>query len=344
MHKGIKYYLLIFCCILAFYNINAQNTTSDSLMNKVEKISYQLFYRDFDTTFIKSYDNKINVHLLAGNKYSFFQVRDGINQSQLYYRPQLGLTFGAGISHKWFSFDLSFSSWINEETELLNSDMLDFQGRLFSGKQYIEATLQYYYGYKLSSISSYYDNIQSDFKAREDMRSIHINLQYLFAFNYTKFSIKAPYVFNQVQEKSAGSPVAGAAFTLYVVDADSTIVPNNIESEFEAELHLRDFNNIGISVNFGYMYTFVVKKSFYYNIGFIPGLDLNKGDYYTDKRNRMSPNFSFRARFMNALGYSGPKYYAGTYFIGNAFSARIDRKLKANIGYTKVGIVLGYRF
>ncbi len=343
--KKIIYQLFLSIILLFVFNtIEAQNSSTDSLMHKFETIRKQLFYKNFDTTYIKSYSHKLNIHLLADNKFSFFQVNDKNLGTNLYYRPELGISLGGGLAYKWFAFNLTFSSWTEEKSEITSSDLFDFQIRMHSSKQYIEATLQYYYGYKLSAVSSHYSNISDEFKAREDMRSIHLNLQYLFAFNYSKFSLKAPFIFNETQQKSAGSVVTGAAFTMYVFDADSSIVPNSISDSFDSKLQLRDFNSVGISVNLGYMYSFVAKKQFFYTIGIIPGLDLNTGDYFVNSRLTMDPNLSFRVKLMNSLGYNGDKIYTGIQFIGNAFSVRLDKKLKANIGYGKLGFIFGYRF
>lgn len=339
------FYTISVTIVFLFFSSGMKGQSkSDSIFQTIEQLGKEYFYRSMDTNYIKSYDHKLNIHLLASNKFNFFQIRDKGTSSQLFYRPETGLIFGAGITHKWFSLDISFSSGIKENTALTSSDFLDFQGRVFGRKQFIEATLQYYYGYNLSSISSYYEETSEDFKARDDMRSIHINLQYLFVFNFTKFSIKAPYVYSQAQRKSAGSPVAGAAFTMYVFDADSSIVPESIGMNFDEDLHLRDLNNIGITLNFGYMHSFVVFKRLYYNIGLIPGLDLNKGDFLTTERHKMDPNLSFRVKVMNSFGYNGPKFYMGAQFIGNVFSARLSKNSQANIGYTKISVVSGYRF
>ncbi len=62
--------------------------------------------------------------------------------------------------------------------------------------------IQYYYGYyiaKQSGISQTLSDIQ---KQRNDIRKINLGLQWLYAFNYERFSMKAPFVFNETQNWS----------------------------------------------------------------------------------------------------------------------------------------------
>jgi hypothetical protein len=53
------------------------------------------------------------------------------------------------------------------------------------------------------------EDIPAD-EIRDDIRSISTVLQYLFAFDYDKFSLKAPFIQNEIQRKSAGSLLIGS--------------------------------------------------------------------------------------------------------------------------------------
>jgi len=232
MKKRTKYlltFLFLFCGFIP--TTNAQILLADSLTHKVEEIGNWLLYRNHDTNYIQNYSDKVALKLILLNKYNYFKVKDQINHTSLHYRPVRDLSLGVGVSHKWFAFDLTFSLGLRNNSDFEDSKAFDFQGRIFSSKQYISTTLQYYYGYKLSGSSGFDQPISETPKNREDIRTINFGIQYLYAFNYDKFSLKAPFVFNEVQRKSAGSFIGGAGFNIYIMDADS--------SKIKVELRLK---------------------------------------------------------------------------------------------------------
>ncbi len=166
----------------------------------------------------------------------------------------------------------------------------------------------------------------------------------MFATNYTKFSIKAPFVQNEGQRKSAGSPIIGASFNMFVMDADSSIVPNEVSDFFEPNLHLTDLNILSVSASFGYMYSFVYKKRFFLTLSLIPGLNINAGDYYTDNRNYNSASINLKLNSLNAIGYNSMKFFTGFQFFADAYFSRLEKKLSAEIGHGKFSFFVGYRF
>jgi hypothetical protein len=166
----------------------------------------------------------------------------------------------------------------------------------------------------------------------------------MYSFNYTKFSLKAPFVFNEVQQKSAGSAIIGASFSMFVMDADSSIVPPEISTYFDPDLHLLDLNVLSVAVSLGYMYSFVFKEQFFLTISLIPGININSGDYFTKARNTIFPNFNLKLNTMNAIGYNGRKFFAGFNFLADGFFSRIDKKLTTEIGHGKSSFFVGYRF
>ena len=213
-----------------------------------------------------------------------------------------------------------------------------------SSKQLISFTLLYYQAYELSNLSGVNVDINEASKRREDIRTINVGLQYQYAFNYTKFSMKAPFIFNEVQIKSAGSPILGASFNMFTMDSDSSIIPEDASDFFVANANMDDLNVLSLSVSFGYMYTFVIKRHFFLTLSLMPGLSINGGDYNTASRNYLSPNLNFKLGSMNAIGYNGRRLYVGFNFITESLYVQLDKKLNARIGHGKGKFFIGYRF
>jgi len=331
-----------FTLILTSNEVNSQQ--ADSLFKKIENFGDYLLYRNHDTTYISNYGNKVAVKLVAVNKYNYFRIRDRINNTRLHYRPVRDVSLGVGVSYKWFALDITFALGLQNNSEFENTRSFDFQGSMYSSKQFISGTIQYYQAYKMANYSGVSEPINESSERREDIRTINFGLQYMYAFNYTKFSFKAPFVFNEVQRKSAGSPILGASFNMFVMDADSSIVPPEAYASFDPLLHMRDLNLLSLSVSLGYMYTFVYKRHFFLTLSIIPGLNINGGDFFTDARNYMSPAFNFKINTMNAIGYNSKKYFVGFNLLADSFYSRLGKKLSVEIGHGKFSFFVGYRF
>jgi len=323
---------------------HANGQQADTTKKGIEYISHFLLYRNHDTSYIKSYSEKVSVKIVAINKYNYFRVRDRINNTSIKYTPVRDVSLGLGVAYKWFALDITFALGLKNKAEFENTRSFDFQGSMFSSKQYITFTLQYYQAYKLNKMKGVDITLSEDLKRREDIRTINFGLQYMYAVNYTKFSIKAPFVQNEGQRKSAGSPIIGASFNMFVMNADSSIVPNEVSEYFESDLQLVDLNILSASVSFGYMYTFVYKKRVFLTLSLIPGLNINAGDYYTDTRNFNSPSINLKLNSLNAIGYNSSRFFTGFQFLADAYFTRLEKKLSAEIGHGKLSFFIGYRF
>ena len=349
MHFKLKQYFKVSIIIIGLFIVIppgkvVKAQVADSLMKRIEDFGDYLLYRNHDTTFISNYGNEVAVKLITVNKYNYFRIRDRMNKSRLRYRPVRDLSMGLGISYKWFALDLTLSLGLRKNSDFQNTRSFDFQGRLFSSKQYITATIQYYRGYKLGNVSGSDVEIKSASERRDDIRTINFGLQYMFAINYTKFSLKAPFVFNEVQRKSAGSAIIGASFSMFVMDADSSIIPPEVSGDFNSGLHMRNLNIMSLGISVGYMYSFVYKDHYFLTIGLIPGLNLNFGDSFTHSRNNIEPNIHIKINTMNAIGYNGRKFFGGFNYLGDAVFSHLGKKQSAEVGHGKFSIFIGYRF
>jgi hypothetical protein len=342
IHKSV--YLIVTLAFVILLPNDAKSQQADTTKKGIEYIGHYLLYRNHDTTYIKNYSDKISVKLVSMNKYNYFKIRDWNNKTSLKYRPVRDVSLGLGVSYKWFAVDLTLSLGLRNKSEFENTRSFDFQGSMFSSKQYVSFTIQYYQAYELNSIKGVDIMLNEEKKRREDIRTINIGIQYMFATNYTKFSIKAPFVQNEGQRKSAGSPIVGASFNMFVMDADSSIVPNEFSDSFNANLQIIDLNILSASASFGYMYSFVYKKRFFLTLSLIPGLNINAGDYYTDNRIFNSASINLKINSLNAIGYNSSRFFTGFQFFSDAYFSRLEKKLSAEIGHGKLGFFIGYRF
>jgi len=345
IHKDVL--IVFFISIIILSSIKTalgQSLHPDSLMLKVEQFGKYLLYRNHDTSYIANYSEKFALKLIGVNKFNYFKVRDSKANTSARYRPDRKLNLGLGFSYKWFAIDLAFNVGIGENSNFQNSKFLDIYATIFSSKQFISASYQYYYGYQMNKFKGLSDEEFPSTSIRDDIRTITFGLQYLFAFNYDKFSLKASFIHNEIQKKSAGSILLGASFNKYTMDADSSVIPTEVKGSFDEKLHLQDLNSTSVSLNFGYMYTFVWKKHFYITASLIPGLGLNLGDYRTEFREPYKTHLYIALKTMNSIGYNSARIFGGFQFSNDLYKTKIDKQLNVQTGHGKAKIFVGYRF
>ncbi len=145
--------LLVGLLLIMLLPDNAKSQEIDTTKKGLDYIGHYLLYRNHDTSYIKNYSHKISVKLVTINKYNYFKVRDRINKTSLKYIPVRDVSLGLGVSYKWFALDLTFALGLRKKSEFDNTRSFDFQGSMFSSKQYITFTIQYYQAYQLNSIN-----------------------------------------------------------------------------------------------------------------------------------------------------------------------------------------------
>jgi len=334
------FYLIIF--IIAIHDSCAQEEDKESKFF-IDNLIDQWFKRQQDSTYIENYTNELSLRLLGVTKQNSFLLKDRNTDAMIRYQPESKESAGLGITYKWFTLDVTFKLG-NSRHDVESSKAFDFQGRVFGLKQYVELAYKYYFGYEIRNAQNLSDVLPDSVTRRDDIRTSYLNLEYMYAFNYGKFSFKAPFFYNEIQKKSAGSFVAGASFVSYLLDGDKAILPEEAWSDFNPKLSFESLYLASLSLQFGYMYTLVIGGNFYITLGLIPGVALSAGDYQVDTREMIGLFPSLNIRTMNSMGYNARSIYVGLQFEGDVYSARIDKAANVGIAHSKGKIFFGYRF
>jgi len=342
--------IIVFVVVL-FQSICYSGKTQvlDSVDAVVDRFSHYLLYRDQDTNYIANFGNEFALKLVTMNKYNYFALFDTRKSNSIIYQPARDLYLGIGFAYKWLALDLTLGVGLSGTKEFDEQQSFDFQGRVYSSKHYFAGTLQYYRGYKLNR-SYQFDPAapvildSGETGLRKDIRTNNIELQYLYALNYTRFSLKAPFVLNEVQKKSAGSFIAGGAFSSFTMNGDSSIIPVRAEGLFNTEAQLNNLNILSLGINFGYMHTFVIGKNFFVTASLIPGIHYYSGDYSSPNIKSLNSSVNLKLISMNAFGYNGRRIFAGFNISYNGFLAKIIDGLYPQIGHGKLSLFVGYRF
>ncbi len=324
------------------FSCHGQVLNTDSLLQKTQETIDAILFRTHDTNYIKDYSEELALYGLSQIKLNNVGVFDRNNNNSLIYTPESRGFIGIGGSYKYLGLELALNidPFNNQKVE---DRFFDFQASIFTRKDFIEAVLQYYYGYRLVSVTSGLV-VPPREQFRDDMRTINLGLQFYHVFNYGKFSLRAPFLMTQHQKKSAGSLIGGANFVFFVLDGDSSIIPPSQDINFGQELQIQDLNVIGLATNWGYIHTFSWWKKFFLTLSIMPGISLNAGDYYSDQRNFISPHITFSTKTMNALGYNSRRLFGGFRFLGDVFAVRTEKRQNILISRGRFKFFAGWRF
>lgn len=324
------------------HTVRSQNV--DTLVQAIEHLSEYFLNRHQDTNYIGNYSDELAVKLQTLGKFNFLLLKDKSTNSSLRYIPVRDLRIGVGIAYKYFAFDINVGLGLDRNSKIKDYRSFDFRARLYTSKQYLNAFLQYYQGYQISNFDKYPIQKDNPNSIRNDVRSIHLGLQYMYAFNYPKFSLKAPFVFNETQKKTAGSFVIGANFNLLTLDGDSSLVPESLKSEFGNALQFQDLNNLSLGLSIGYMYTYVFKEHYFVTVSLIPGLIYNNGDYSNITRQPLPRQLNTRVKTMNSLGYNARRFFTGITFEAEGYWIKIADNQRTEITHGSAAVFVGYRF
>jgi len=335
--------ILLITSLISGSGLIAQ-TTPDSLLKTVEDLTYKVLHKDLDTNFIQSHEDEIALRILATNRANYISLRDKDLDASVRYRPNLRLSLGVGVSYKWLSVALSFDAGIIEGERVEEGRSVNLLASVFTAKHYLSALYNYELGYKQVKDLDTDIAIPNAAELRSDIRTLQFGLDYLYVFNYGKFSLKAPFALTQIQKKSAGSVVAGASFFINTLDADSSMVPVIDDIGFTNILNFTDLTTTHTTVSVGYFHTFVYKKHWYLTLSGIPSLSLVFGDYKVENRELIDFSFQFALNTLSSLGYNGRKFFSAIQLVGALQPISISSDARVDLAYTSLRALVGMRF
>ena len=320
-----------------------------------EKSNAQSFLlkNDYDTNYIYSATEKFTARLLSSVSYTDISFHDQNLNSTLSYSIHSKLRFGVGFNYSVFGVNLSFSPFNNSvaDTKYGETKSIDLRMNLYGRSVIFDLYLMSHQGFYLSNPMSIMEEWTDPeaYPLRPDIKVFSAGIVTQYIFNNKKFSLRATYVQNEWQKKSAGSFIVGVNFFYSHFDADSSFVPNDImDPDFLGGYRFIHSSSLNIGINGGYGYTFVLKQHFFLSAGLTFGPqfgysvlkseDLNQSD-------KAAGTLGLNGALRTGFGYNSKKVYAGIFFISEnlAHTTEVsDASSLMSVGIFKLNLV--YRF
>ncbi len=300
---------------------------------------------EYDPKYVDLMEDSLVLRFFTISKINSLMIRDANDENQFSLRPNENTNLGFGFNYRWIGLNLAFNfPFINNDDDIYgNSQSFNFLLYAYPRKFGLNLFLQSIEGYYAENMGEFDPNYDSPtIYQRPDIRTGALGGSFFYIFNHKKFSYRSVNVQNEVQKKSAGSFFLGGAISFIGVSADSSIVPTNIQGQFDSSTYIVDANYNEIGVFGGYSANIVFLKHMFINFQFTPGISLQGGAIQTsdpryDDVDRRPLAFSVRASF--GLGYNKARWFLG--ISTSASTLNLGKSLAYQYG--RVLVVFAYR-
>lgn len=314
------------CFLFLILSFKISRAQSDST-------AIELPVETFDTAYLTDYTNLLTTRLfLAFQNASLLVNTYDENISKIVFRPNVNVRIGIAGFWKWFGLGLSIDNpFYNTDRSLYGkTSTLDLRVNAFGRMVAGELFFQEYKGYYISSPERKDDT----YFIIPDMQTISLGIAGYWIYNAKRFSIRAAFIQNERQKKSAGSLLVRPAFLYYRISSDQGIIPPELMATYHIPssnvITNGNFYTIGLSP--GYAYTFVFLKYIYLTAAIFPGVAAQFSEYNHGNFFHSEFEFSFQLSGRFAIGYNSDKWFAGA-SAQTGFSEVPDKLSKSLFNY-----------
>ncbi|WP_420582874.1 DUF4421 domain-containing protein [Reichenbachiella sp.] len=300
--------------------------------------------------FIVDYSDKLSIKLFGSMKSNTIAHVNHETKKKLEYKPNESLNLGFGVGYRWFGLDVAFNfRGVNHDDDKFgHTKRFDFQSSVYTRKFAGDLSIQRYKGYYLDNPEEYISNFDPDgpYPTRPDINTRRYGVSLLYVFNHGKFSFRSAFIYNQRQIKSTGSFLAGPFFSYFRMDADSSLIISEAESEFDLSQDFRGSEYIRYGIAGGYGYNLVLGHRVFISLSVVIGLgpEIKKTPKLNGVPKNTESKFTGRAATRIALGYNAPKFYCGFSAAGVYAGERDDTEDYLERGVSNAKFFIGKRF
>jgi len=246
---------------------------SASLFARQDTIFTQVPVAKFDTWYIAGYTDLLTTRLFLLYENAALTINPLENKNNgIVYRPNVNIRVGIAGFWKWFGLGLSLDNpfYKTDRNTYGSTSVLDLRvnafGRFLAAELFLQNFKSLYISSPKTRKGSYY--------IIPDMHVFSLGLSGFWIANEKRYSIRAAFIQNEQQKKSAGSFLVMPSFLYYRITSDHGIIPDGIISSYQIPatglITRGEFYSVSLSP--GYVYTLVFLKNFSITGAIFPGL------------------------------------------------------------------------
>jgi hypothetical protein len=333
-------FILFSCLVLV---LKAQDRT---LLQKI--FSKPHYDSNYVVSYYKDYLHFTLVNLHPNQRVTIANIE---NNQRVSLKPNTKSNYGFGIDYRFVTIELSkaFDALNAPDPQKGKSENFSFRAGLTGRRILASALIQTNKGVYISNPQSVFPNWNVEtngYPQRGDIVSSILFGSLNYFFNHTKYSTMASLWQIDRQKRSAGSAVVGISASQSAISGDSALTPPFTPKDLEPSQRIEKASNYLVGLNFGYAYNLIFKKKIFFNAFLIPGLNLQYGNYETDKGSiqKYSSRVGMHGDIRLIGGYNGEHYYYGVHYSNYIFQNNLESNLDINSFNSYLRIFIGRRF
>ena len=261
-------------------------------------------------------------------KYTTFEIVDKNTNKLAQFYTNGNFDLGVDVSYKWAGLGIAYGLPTSDQSTYQRgtTKRFDLQLNLYPKTFAIDALLQRYKGFYLFNPENFTEWNSDVFPQSPEMKNYYLGISAYYIFNHKKFSYRAAYVRNEIQNKSAGSLLAGPFLNIDEASTPEQFIPGNLPIAVRNAYGINFFSSIAYGVAIGYTYTVVILKKAFINMSVAPGIGVkNLKTRNGDVFKTTTSGISTRVALKFALGYEYRSFLCGLTYFGTEGSIATDR-------------------
>jgi hypothetical protein len=293
------------------------------------------------TLYVSAFERDFNIGPAIKYRIPVITINSG-SGSKVTYRPNNN--YIAGIRIHVFGLQFQLATSLEPGTSSLSrygkTKANEFSFNYMSHKWFGDLNLYRYEGLWYKNSGEDYRG--KPFPSRKDLVMSSKSVSATHLFNSKKFSMRAPYAFNEHQVKSGGSWLIRMNINQFVFSGNETLIDDAFISDFTELSSVNEVTFSGIGIAPGYSYNFIHKDYFLNGI-----ITAGPSHYWIryeeiDLPTRYDIQFNFVTTVGMAAGYNGDRFFGGVTWRSQGF--RLKREQAGISGNQNVFMVTaGFR-
>ncbi len=316
-----------FLLVLLLFGLNLGFSQSIKALDSLKTIPF------IDTLLIDRNINNWSVRLFGSFKEQRFILRNSDNKIR--YVPNNPAGIGAGLATKKFIADILININANKEE---STKRFDFATTFLIKDHLFDVFIQDYEGFDVKN------DINDESIFRSDINTFAIGVNYLYLFNAKNLSFAAMHSGLYHQKKAAFSFGVGGFMEYDKLNADSSIIPMELEPFFNAEAQIKNSREFAFGAMAGIISIFPLGSGFYAMANVFPGLGLTIKNIETEELKYVPANpLIYNLDLSGGIGYNAKRYYVVLTVRSDSFYTSLDFGNKSSLSQTSAKLAIGYR-
>ncbi|GAA4455555.1 hypothetical protein GCM10023092_19410 [Rurimicrobium arvi] len=274
--------------------------------------------------YIGDYHRDLTLRVFGARRYYSYGLHDkGFAYNPKYF-PNTPFNIGAGFNYRVLGLNIGFNlPLINDTKEHGKTRFLDLQTHFYGRKLTMDVLFQHYRGFYMPEYNFLKDGTAQDpVYIRPDIRFTNLGFSAQYLLNGKKFSIRAAFLQNETQLRSAGSPIIGGGVNLTRIAADSSIIPGNpSQDNYFDNLHFNRSSILSSQVHAGYGYTIVLPLHLFITAAVTAGIGVNFSSLNGPGERTQGIGTDAFSTARLGMGYNSRRYFAGIQYYGTLLSS-----------------------